>query len=237
MARPCAAILGLVLCACAVTSVAGQGTLQERMDALEARASATESDLTATKAELAAMKARLAAVEAELATTKIQLAAAGSDLGRLNGTVTALQTASAAQQTQLNDLGVWYQDLNDNSVQCRGGSCVVPAGNNVMFSDPNGYNRWFIGVPSVNSQRLEFSWAQLTNPTTRIAFSATGDMWSLRIPSLINELFSNVVRFGITVNLCHYNGRGCVQAADAWDARTSNNPLGDWEKWRINRRA
>lgn len=52
----------------------------------------------------------------------------------------------------------------------------------------------------------------------------------------IDELKANTVKYNDNINICHHNGRGCLMAGDAYDARTSNNPSGDWEKFKIGRR-
>lgn len=46
----------------------------------------------------------------------------------------------------------------------------------------------------------------------------------------------NVIRYNDNVAIQHYRGRGALQAANGWDARTSSNPNGDWEKWKITKR-
>ena len=45
---------------------------------------------------------------------------------------------------------------------------------------------------------------------------------------------SDIVTTTNKYSIEQHTGRGALQAADAWDARTSNNPAGDWERWVFN---
>ncbi len=42
------------------------------------------------------------------------------------------------------------------------------------------------------------------------------------------------LKAGDRVSVCQFQNRGCLKAADGWDART-NGWVGDWERWNINR--
>lgn len=71
-----------------------------------------------------------------------------------------------------------------------------------------------------------------------VRISADGNIWTNRSTSRgwLADMIGTKVGYNDNVSISHYAGRGALQAADGWDARTSNNPNGDWEKWRIGRR-
>lgn len=58
----------------------------------------------------------------------------------------------------------------------------------------------------------------------------------VEIKGKITQHGKEVVKYGDNLNMCHHSGRGCIQAGNAWDARTSSNPKGDWEKFKLSKR-
>jgi hypothetical protein len=75
-----------------------------------------------------------------------------------------------------------------------------------------------------------------------LRMAADGNFWVSRstargwVADNIGALRNEKVSYDANINVCHHGGRGCIQAANAWDARTSDNPRGDWEMFKIGRR-
>ena len=65
---------------------------------------------------------------------------------------------------------------------------------------------------------------------------STGAGWVADNIGALRNGLNEKIGYDANINVCQSDGRGCLQAANAWDARTSNNPNGDWEKFKIGRR-
>ena len=52
----------------------------------------------------------------------------------------------------------------------------------------------------------------------------------------IKNLMDNAVRVDRHYSIENSFNRGALQAGNAWDARTSSNPDGEWERWRFVRK-
>lgn len=145
-----------------------------------------------------------------------------------------------------------------------GGSKIVDSADLTVFTDDNFYvnvsgnnnlkvqgdgvrvNKLFIGGWSIQEEgdHLTFKRGNSSQGDDQGHFrmTADGNLWISRkgangwVAEQLKDLKDNKIGYNADVNLCHYNGRGCLMAGNSWDARTSDNGNGDWEHWKIGRR-
>jgi len=153
-----------------------------------------------------------AATSTDLASTKADLATTKSDYNtRLTNAVGSIET------------------LKSSSLQCNNGQCRPPSGSKL------GVGRWTF---EDMGDGLHFHF----DGTSVFQFQGNGDLHStlkVGVISIVRDYhgrIQNAVNYGDNLNICHWNNRGCLMAGNAWDARTTDNPWGDWEMWRIGRR-